>query len=402
MRRRVIALNHAAAPLGAPGGTRHVELFGRLDAWDAIVIAGNRSLYTRRATFRGDDIFRPVWVAPYRANGPTRIINWASFCFTGLAAGLRYGRVDVVYASSPHLLAGLAGWFLARIRRVPLVLEIRDLWPQVLVEMGTLKETSIVYRVLRRLESFLYGQASAVVVLAGGAQRTVVSRGAAPDRVVFIPNGADPEDFVAPASRDELRRQFKLSGFVVAYTGAHGPANGLDLVINAARQLREELPGVRFVLVGDGLAKPELVRITAEERLTNVEFRDPIAKAEMPALLGAVDVGLHVLADVPLFRYGVSPNKLFDYMAAGIPVITNTAGEVAELVRRANAGLVAAPDDITDIVRSMVKAGPVQRANWGASGRSYMASSQSRRVLAKRLEDVLDEAAPEVHGSRSG
>src|SRR5436190_433066 len=129
MRRRVIVLNHFAAPLDAPGGTRHVELFSRLHDWDAIVIAGSRSLYTRQPSSSRDEMFRPVWVSPYRGNGPTRVANWLSYCLTSIVAGLRYGQVDVVYASSPHLLAGLAGWILARIRRVPLVLEIRDLWP---------------------------------------------------------------------------------------------------------------------------------------------------------------------------------------------------------------------------------------------------------------------------------
>ena len=144
--------------------------------------------------------------------------------------------------------------------------------------------------------------------------------------------------------RDDLRRGFGLDRFVIVYAGAHGPANGLDLVLDAAADVRTDCPDVRFLLIGDGVAKAALMARAEQEGLGNVEFRAPMAKNEIRPLLTAVDAGVHVLADVPLFRYGVSPNKLFDYMAAGIPVITNTPGEVQELVAEAGAGLAVAPE----------------------------------------------------------
>lgn len=392
MKKRVVVLNHFAAPRGAPGGTRHVELFGKLQGWDATVIGSRVNYFTRTQTRLDDSLYRTVTVLPYTGNGLTRVLNWLSYAVTGSLAAVRLPRPQVVYASSPHLLTGLAGWVLARARRARFVLEVRDLWPVVLLEMGQLDERSLLYRLLKGLEVFLYRRADAVVVMADGVRRVLVEQERVPAaRVHLVPNGADPADFVAPATRAELRARYGLIGTVFAYTGAHGPANGLDLVLDAAAELADELPDVRFLMVGDGVAKHTLLARARAEGLTNVEFRPPVPKDEMAALLGAVDVGLHVLADVPLFRYGVSPNKLFDYMAAGLPVITNTGGEVSALVEESGAGSAVRPDGLADAVRRMTAASKAERRTWGASGREYIGRTRSRTALASKLERVLDE-----------
>lgn len=404
MTRRILILNHFAAPRGAPGGTRHVEFTDRLEGWDATVVASDRNYFTRwptdvLPTGAHSTAYRTVRTTGYAGNGLSRVVNWASFAVGAFVVGFRERRLDVVYASSPHLLAALSGWALARLRRARFVLEIRDLWPRVLIDMGQLRESSRLYRLLRALELFLYCHADAIVVLAEGVRRTLVEEERVPEaQVRCIPNGADPRDFEPPASRDELRRRLGVNGqLVVAYTGAHGPANGLELALDAAAALADELPHVRFVLVGDGVDKPRLVAAAADRGVKNVEFHDPIPKAEMPALLGAVDVGLHVLADVPLFRYGVSPNKLFDYMAAGLPVITNTGGEVADLVREADCGLACPPNGIAAAVRAMDTAGPDQRSAWGRNGREFIGRNRSREALAAELAALLDT---ECHGVR--
>jgi glycosyltransferase involved in cell wall biosynthesis len=384
----VMVLNHFAVPADAPGGTRHVELFSRLTEWDAEVVAASRGLITGDRTVSSDSIWRAVWVPP--AHGAaTRVLSWAAYGLTSLAHGLASRRrPDIVYASSPHLLAGLSGLVLARLRRAHYVLEIRDLWPQVLIDMGQLSEASAAVRVLRSLEHLLYSQAEAIVVMAAGVEEHLASRGFA-GKLMLIPNGADPEDFRAGAGRTELRQRFGLEGFVVAYTGAHGVANGLDAVLDAARTVGARAPEVRFLLVGDGPLKEHLVNRARQEALSNVIFMDPIPKREVPALLGAVDAGLHVLADVPLFSYGVSPNKLFDYMAAGLPVITNTTGEMAELVTRAGAGLAVAPDAVAEGVLSLVNATAEQRRRWGDDGRQYMHENASRSAMAVRMSGLL-------------
>jgi glycosyltransferase involved in cell wall biosynthesis len=389
-RRQVLVLDHFAVPHGEPGPTRHAELFGQLRHWDSTIIASNRNRFTRSKQRADDELFRPVWVTPYGGNNAARVLNWTSYSVTALAAGLRSRPVDLVYASSPQLLAGLTGWVLAQAKRVPFVLEIRDLWPKVLVEMGQLDPSSRVHSGLKALERFLYRRAEAVVVLAEGSRTEVVADGAAPDRVVFLPNGADPEDFRVHESRGALRQAYGMKGVVFLYAGAHGPANGLDLVLDAAEALAATAPDIRFWLVGDGVCKPSLIGDASRRGLSNVIFRDPVPKREIPKLLAAADFGLHVLADVPLFRHAVSPNKLFDYMAAGRPVLTNTPGEVARLVSEADAGLAVAPGRIAEGAREMAASSAARRAAWSESGRSYVGRYRCRRVLAQQLEELLD------------
>lgn len=389
-KRRVLVLNHFAAPSGAPGGTRHVELFGRLDHWDAVILAASRNLQTRERQ-RNDGIFETVRVFPYASSNVGRILGWVSYAGAAFVAGLRQSDIRLVYASSPHLLAGLTGWALARIKSVPLVIEVRDLWPQVLVDLGQLGAGSLLYRCLKGLERFLYRHADAVVVLAEGASADVVADGAAADRVVFIPNGADPDDFVVDEDRTVLRQAYGMTSMVMVYAGAHGPANGLGLVLDAAAELSESHPEISIWLVGDGVSKVSLQSAARDRGLGNVVFRDPVPKQEVPRLLAAADVGLHVLADVPLFRRGVSPNKLFDYMAAAIPVLTNTPGEVAGLVERAGAGIAVEPTGLADGMRRMATASDDERARWGSDGRRFLAGHRSRRSLISRLEGVLDD-----------
>lgn len=387
-RHYVLVLNHFAAPPSAPGGTRHVELFSRLSGWDATVLAAARNLMTGERVESDDPIWKSVWVSR-GGDGVSRVASWASYSVTALVRGLTSRRPDVVYASSPHLLAGLSGLVLAKFRRAHFLLEVRDLWPQILVDMGQIAEGSWLHRSLCALESLLYTNAEAIVVLTPGVQRHLAERGFA-GKLRLIPNGADPEDFDPGAPRDELRRRFGLEGFVVAYTGAHGRANGLDLVLEAASQIAD-LPAVRFLLVGDGPLKPHLVARVHREGLSNVRFLDPIPKREIPALLGAIDAGLHVLADVPLFSYGVSPNKIFDYMAAGVPVLTNTPGEMADLIESAGAGIAVTPHDIAHGVRLLASADAAERARWGEGGRRFMTNEASRTAMAARLGKTLVE-----------
>lgn len=391
--KRVLALNHFANPLDAPGGTRLVELTERLDGWDATIIAASRNLFTRGIQVSDHASYKTVWTTPYHDNGWQRLLNWISYAAGAFLLGLVQPRPDVVYASSPHLLTGVSGWALARVRRATFVLEIRDLWPQILADTGRLSAESKTYRRIKRVERFLYERADAIVVLTQGVADAIADEGVDRARLALIPNGADPADFVVTEDREVLRRRFGFDGTTVVYAGAHGPANGLDFVLDAAAELVDERPHVHFVLVGDGLTKAKLQARARSEHLHNVRFMDPIPKNEIPALLAASDVGLHVLSDLPLFLYGVSPNKLFDYMAAGRPVLTNTAGEVGDLVKQNDAGVVVGPAGLASGVRQVDDAGPERRAAWGRNGQAFMAANRSRSLMAARLQALLDRVS---------
>lgn len=391
MKKRVLVLNHFAVHRGSAGGTRHVELFGRLRHWDACVIAADRNLQTRKKEVVRSASFRTVPTTPFSSRYLTRVINWISYGLSAFVVGVSdRKRPAIVYGSSPHLLAGLAALGVARVRRARFILEIRDIWPLILAEMGSLDRASRTYRALERLEGFLYRKADAIVVLAEGTAARLAEFGVPPSKICLIPNGAEPADLAPSIPRDEMRRRLSLSGFVFVYAGAHGPANGLELVLDAAAELRDELTDVNFLFVGDGPTKAALERRAASEQLRNVIFLDPVPKAQIADILGAADAGLHVLADVPLFRYGVSPNKIHDYMAAALPVLTNTMGEVAELVAQADAGVAVEPDQLASGVRSLRAASDEQRHRWGVAGQDFLVAHRSYRALAQRLEALLD------------
>lgn len=390
-RRRVLVLNHFAVPLGEPGGTRHTELFSGLPGWDYLIVAARTNPSTRKAQ-QNRSGFRFVPVTRYSSNGIARIGNWVSYAVaaTGSSLFAVRRRPDVVYASSPHLLAGLAGAIIAGVFRKPLVLEIRDMWPKVLVDMGQLAESSLIFKILSRIESTLYRRADRIVVLADGVRRTLIEVGVPAAKIELIPNAADPEYFETELSREQARKRYGFGKPTFVYTGAHGPANGLDLLLDAASVAGETAD---IVLVGDGVSRPGLIERARDMGLANVRFLDPIPKTEIPVLLCAADVGVHCLADVPLFHYGVSPNKVFDYMAAGKPVLTNTPGDVAALIEGAKAGVAVQPGNLADGIRQMLSAGAAQRAVWGANGKAFIACEQSRQAMAGRLCTLLNSVA---------
>jgi len=342
------------------------------------------------------DIYRTVWTTPVTRRSISRILNWVSYAFNSFVRGLRLGPIDIVYGSSPHLLAPLSGWAIAKIRRAVFVLEVRDLWPQILHEMGGMPKSSLIYRSLEHLERFLYNRAVAIVVMSEGVRDELASRGYG-GKVVYIPNGADPADMAPPASREKLRKQFGFTTLTGVYAGAHGKANGLDLLIEAVATSGLRPDKLQIVLVGSGTEKERLQNLATILPKGSVRFDDPIPKTEIPALLGAADFGLHVLADVELFRYGVSPNKLFDYMAAGLPSMTNTGGDVGRLVESADAGISVEPGELAEGLRRMLTASDAERRAWGDNGKAYIAAHQSRTAMAQRLNDLFERVKPGPH-----
>ncbi len=384
-RRRVLVFNHFAMPRGQAGGTRHVELFGRLDGWDYLIIASDLNPQTGKR-LESEQGLAVVPVPSYSSNGSRRILNWVAYAGRATVLGMKQRDVDVVYGSTPQLLAPLAAWAVAEVRRVPFVLEIRDLWPQVLVDMGTLSTSSPAFRALTTLETFLYARAQRIVVMAEGSRDTLVARGIPLNKIIYIPNGADAADFEPSAARDQLRERYGFKQFTAVYAGAHGPANGLGLLLDAAKAVRD-LP-LEIVLVGGGIEKSNLRAQAGRMQLDNVRFMDPVPKEDIPDLLHAADLGLHVLADVELFRTAVSPNKVFDYMAAGLPVLTNCPGLTSELVEAAACGVAVAPTGIAEGLRAAMK-GDFEGS--GQRGADWLAANQSRGSMSERLSRVLTD-----------
>jgi glycosyltransferase involved in cell wall biosynthesis len=400
-------LNHYAITPDLPGGTRHYDLAKELSSRDYQVTifasAFHHKLRKKVRLLNGEpwaveevEGVRFVWLPSFAYCGNTwrRIVNMLDYAWRAYGLGRRLPRVDsripkpdVVYGSSVHLLAVFSAYLLARSFDAHFVMEVRDLWPQTLVDMGVLSERSLVTKFLRSSEKFLYSKAERIIVLPPKAVDYIADLGVDASKVHWIPNGVDLSRF-----RFKEVGGAKGEGFTVMYVGAHGLANDLGVLLRAARTIQNRgFSAIRFVLVGGGPEKPRLIAYKELSGLTNTEFRDEIPKTLVPNTLQQADALVLVLQDLALYKYGISLNKLFDYLAAGKPVIL--AGHPAnDVVGEAGCGLSvppANPDALADAIIRIYEAGPEERQVMGARGRGYVQQHHDYSVLANRLVGIL-------------
>lgn len=252
---------------------------------------------------------------------------------------------DLLFATSTPLTAGIPGIVMKLFRNKPFVFEVRDLWPELPREMGVIRNP-LVLSAMGVLEWLSYHSADACIGLSPGIVKGIMRRGIPADKVAMVPNGCDLELF-DPKRNQVLRAPgVGTDDFVAVFTGAHGMANGLDAILDAAAELkRKRRNDIKLVFIGDGKLKPALVKRAAEEGLDNCLFMDPVPKTELTAYLKGADAGLMTLANVPAFYYGTSPNKFFDYIAMGMPVINNYPGWLAGMIAEHKCGLAVPPDD---------------------------------------------------------
>lgn len=251
---------------------------------------------------------------------------------------------DVVFATTTPLTAGIPGIFARWLRGKPFVFEVRDLWPEIPRQMRVITNP-LVLGAMSVLEWATYRSSVRSVALSPGIADGIERQGVARDRIAVIPNGCDLEIFCDPADRWRPEGIFE-NDLLALFTGTHGLANGLDAVLNAAEVLkRRGRDDIKLLLVGDGKLKPRLQEDAEQRDLVNVIFHDPVKKKRLASLLAGADLGMQVLANVPAFYYGTSPNKFFDYIAAGLPVLNNYPGWLAEMIEQANCGFAVPPDN---------------------------------------------------------
>ena len=329
-----------------------------------------------------------LYAVPNRGVG-RRGLDHLSFMLTALAFGLpRLGAVDVVIASSPTLFSALSAWIIARAKRVPFVLEVRDLWPEAIVDLGLMRPGPMV-RLLERLAQFLYRRAARVVVVTQAFAERLAAAGVPRAKLAVIPNGADTHFFSPQADGRPTRDALDLDGrFVVAYVGSHGLSHGLGAVLDAAAQQ----PDVAFLLVGDGADRDRLVSERDRRQLGNVLMRPSVPKDQVPGLYAAADACLVPLRDVPLFETFV-PSKLFEVLAAGRPVIGAVRGEAREILSRSGAALLVDPERGDQLAQAVgqLRADPELRIELGRRGRAFAEQHYDRDALARRYLDLLED-----------
>lgn len=356
--------------------------------------------YRGRAVWRqregGVDV-RRVWVHTRPEKGTLdRLLFYSTFMAMATIEGVFRcrGRYDIIYVTSPPLPVAAAALAIRLAKRIPMVLEIRDLWPESAEQLGELN-SGTARRWSRSLESAAYRKARHIVAVTGGIHARLLERGIAGSKVTVIPNGADTELF-RPAPRDpKLRESVGIphDAFVAIYAGLHGLAHGLETVLEAARLLGRE-SGIWFLMVGEGPEKSSLERLATELGLRNVRFHDAVPEEELAAWIRSADVGIDTRRDLPISA-GTLPVKMFSYLACGRPVLLAGRGEARELVSAAQVGVCVDPENPTALADALVsmKSRPDERAAWSENGPPFVREHYSRTALAADLVKLLDRVA---------
>ena len=322
-----------------------------------------------------------------------RMLDFLSFMVTGFFASLFQKRPDVVVATSPQFFTAVAGWAVGLCRRRPFVFELGDIWPASIIAVGAM-EPSFMIRMLERLELFLYRQSAAIVALTPKFKENLVGRGIDGDKIPIVINGVDTERFQKTPRDTALAAEWGLKDkFVIGYIGTHGMAHGLANVLDAAARLREN-DRVRFLFVGDGAERDDLMRRAAQEGLDNVQFIASQPREKMPSIWSVCDVALVHLRDSVVFSE-VIPSKIFEAMAMGLPtLLVAPKGVASDIVLSTRSGVwvpAEQPDCLARIAARLVeKPGLLEKL--GRNG-SAVSGRFSRHRQAEEMIRVLEIAA---------
>lgn len=334
------------------------------------------------------------WIYATNSKGfVRRLLNYFSFVLSSLLVGIgTVSRHDIVVVESPPLFLGLSGLLISRLRGAKLVFNVSDLWPQSAVEMGMVR-SRVLISLSTRLEEFIYRHSHAVTGQTVGIVQNIQSR-FSQKRVALMTNGVDPEVFVEASRLTKaaaaIRQEFGLGRqFVVGYAGLHGLAQGLETVIEAARLVSAH-HDIVFVFFGDGPSKKELQQLVDRHQVKNVRFYPTQPKARMPEIIASFDISLIPLRRLNVFK-GALPSKMFEAMAAAVPLILSIDGEAHALVDVAGAGVYAEPENPQALAAAVLQLydDPAMRQRLGQNGRQYVMKHFDRREIAKTFEQFL-------------
>lgn len=363
----------------------------------------HRLVFRERAN--GVSVVR-TWLLPFpNRRAYERMLNYSSFAVSAAATGLFLNHPDVVIATSPQLLVGLSGWWLARCKRVPFIFEVRDLWPESLAAVGVGSANSLLHRSLARIAGFLYRAADRIVVVTPAFRDHLMRNWRVPqDRISIVENGVET-DLFSPRSAIDLRKQLDAEDkFVVSYIGTMGMAHGLETILDAAARMQDTQPRILFLMVGEGAEKEHLIRLAQARRLHNVQFVDQQPHREIPAYICASDVCLVLLKKAELFKT-VIPTKMLEFMSCARPVILGVEGQARSILEEAAAGLPIEPEDSFALSAAIHRLAndPDLAQTLGSNGREYIVLRYSRQQTAlsylRMLEQLLQgqrAAAPEL------
>jgi putative colanic acid biosynthesis glycosyltransferase WcaI len=347
------------------------------------------------------DVFRTwLWPLPNR-KAHERMRNYASFCVSAALRGMTLPRPDVIIASSPQLLVGLSGWWLAFTREIPLVFEVRDLWPESLTAVGIGNEDSLLHQTLAAVARFLYRRSTRIVVVTPAFKEHLIRHWRVPpEKIEIVENGVET-DLFAPQSHEAdhaTRHQLGAEGkFLASYIGTLGHAHGLETLLDAAAILQPLNPNVLFLLVGEGAEKERIKALAQSRGMSNVRFLDQQPRERIPAFISASDACLVLLKKTDVFKT-VIPTKMLEFMSCARPVILGVDGQARQIIEEADAGLVIEPENAEALAAAIrqLSANREQGKALGIKGREYILRHFSRASTAEKYIQVLERVVRPV------
>lgn len=337
----------------------------------------------------GIKVARVILYPSHSKDGNRRLANYFSFAASGSLRSVALRGVDVVVATSPPLTAGLPAWLAATTNRAPLVMELRDLWPEAAIQLGYLRGP-VARRAAYALERFLYRQATSIVSVSNGIRQDIVDRGVPADKCAVLFNGIDPQLF-SPQARNNHVEALKAEGRVVGlYMGSLSAYHGLELALDLLSQL-QPYDRFRVLFAGGGSARPALEEAVRHRGLSNAIFLPSPSRVEMPGLAASADFCLAFVKQSQFSRWLLS-SKVFMYMACGRPIFAAAAGETRSVIEEARAGIVVepTPDGVACLAQTLLQMPDGSRfAQFGANGRRYVEESHSWDTVATSYEQIL-------------
>ncbi|WP_417842086.1 glycosyltransferase family 4 protein [Terasakiella sp.] len=337
------------------------------------------------------DGVRVVRLPSYISHGKSaigRLLSYATFSISAFVYSLLFtSRPDVIYSYYPPMMGGVAGALLGFIKRRPFIYDVQDLWPEALSATGMLKDRRII-RCVDLVINWVYRRAAAIVVLSDGYKNTLISKGVPESKIHRIYNWCDESRIQKQPSTVQEENEY----FDITYAGNFGPAQALSFVLEAARSLQDDgHKAIRFLFLGDGIECNELKQQAASLGLSNVVFKGRVPPEQVGAELQAADALLVHLADQPVFSITI-PSKTQAYMAIGKPILMAVAGESAELIKKAGAGIISrpcAPDEIAKAALAMSKSSPAQLASFGDCAKNFYITNMSQKNGVEKISLLM-------------
>ncbi|MGE5604132.1 MAG: glycosyltransferase family 4 protein [Bacteroidota bacterium] len=348
-----------------------------------------RGRFFMKEMHQGIRVFRNyVYAVPNRGVFK-RILSHLSFTFSAVVFSLpRLGKADVIIASSPTFFPVFAALVISRVKRIPFVFEVRDLWPAAIVELKAIKSQFII-KMLESLELFLYRRAQTIIVVTRSFKENLIERGIPESKIEIVYNGVIPERF-GLIQQEIAKCKYSLEGcFIVLYAGTMGLSHALKDLLLVAERL-QSFSEIRFLLVGEGAMKERLQELANNKNLENVIFWQGQPREQMPEIYALADICIISMKKLEIFTKSI-PSKIFEIMASKRPIIAALEGEAAQILGKSGNAMIIPPENPDSLEKAILtlKNDPALRCQMGENGRKHVEKHFNRSVLAKEYELIL-------------